>query len=214
VARRIGLFGGSFDPFHLGHRRVLEAALTLGGLDRIHVVPARISPHKADEPTATADERWLMAVLATLDEPRARVERWEIERAGPSYSIDTALRARREAGPEAEIVWIVGADQLPKLHAWHRIAELLAICRMGVVPRSDMAGERLAAAIAESLPAPLSERLFALPMEPIDLSATDLRLAAARGADLAERLPRLTALYVERYNLYSCPLRDPPRTPS
>lgn len=206
MATRIGLFGGSFDPFHLGHRRVLETALAAAALDRIHVIPARISPHKADEPTATADERWLMAVLGTLDEPRARVERWEIDRSGPSYSIETARFARGQYGEAVELYWIIGADQLAHLHEWRRIGELVTLCRFLVVPRSDLAGAQLDAAIARSLPDPA--RLQALPMDPVDIAGTALRLEAETGAGLTDRLPRLTALYVERYNLYACPQRD------
>lgn len=210
MSRRIGVFGGSFDPFHLAHLKVALTALEAGGLDHLHVVPARVSPHKQHVPPAPGEARYLMAVLGTLEEPRITVERWELERHGPSYAFDTVQTARSQAGPEAELYWIIGADNVTSLMRWHRAEELLAACRFMVVPREDLAGDALESCIARHLPPDLVERVRPLPMSPVDISSTAIRERVRAGKSVADILPRLTALYLERYNLYSAKVVDHP----
>src|SRR5689334_21437191 len=98
---RVALFGGTFDPIHLGHLAVATTALGCGLVDEVRFIPAGEPPHKAG-PRHSAEERWLMTVLATLSEPRFRVERWEIDRPGRSYAVDT-LREAKTALPGAEL---------------------------------------------------------------------------------------------------------------
>lgn len=199
---RLGLFGGSFDPFHLGHRLVAEVAMAEAGLNRLIVLPARVSPHKEDAPPAGAEERWLMCVLGTLDDPRLEVERWDLDREGPSYTYDTVRWAHDHFGPDTDLYWLIGADHVAQLMRWHRAAELLGLCRFLVVPRGAVHGTRLDRAIEEAIPEPLRARVRALPMEPIGISSTEIRSRAQEGERLADMLPRLTALYLERYNCY------------
>lgn len=210
MTRRVGIYGGSFDPFHLGHRQVAQVALDQGGLDHLHVVPARVSPHKQHVPPAPGEDRYVMAVLATLDEPRITVERWELERHGPSYAFDTVLHARACHGPEVELYWLMGADNVASLMRWHRATELIEACRFWVVPREGLAGDALEAAISHHLPEALAARVRPLAMPPIDLSSTALREHLQAGDRVADRLPRLTALYLERYNLYPAKTADHP----
>lgn len=199
---RIGLFGGSFDPFHMGHRLVAEVALAEVGLNRLIVLPARVSPHKLETPPASAEERWLMCVLGTLDDPRLEVARWDLDRAGPSYTYDTVRGARDHFGPDTDLYWLIGADNVRTLMRWHRAEELLELCRFLVVPRGALHGAALEAAIQEALPARYQARVQPLPMEPIGISSTEVRSRAQEGEGLADMLPRLTALYLERYNCY------------
>lgn len=199
---RLGLFGGSFDPFHLGHRLVAEVAMEEAGLNRLIILPARVSPHKQETPPASAEERWLMCVLGTLDEPRLEVARWELDREGPSYTYDTVAWARGHFGPDTDLYWLIGADNVAQLMRWHRAEELLGLCRFLVVPRGTLHGPALEEAIAEAIPRPQRERVRALPMEPIGISSTEIRSRAQEGERLEEMVPRLTALYLERYNCY------------
>lgn len=199
---RIGLFGGSFDPFHLGHRMVAEVALAEAGLNRLVVLPARLSPHKQETPPAGAEERWLMCVLGTLDDPRLAVERWDLDREGPSYTYDTVKWATGHYGPDIDLYWLIGADNVAKLMDWHRIDELLALCRFLVFPRGALHGPALEAALDAAIPADRRARVSALAMEPIGISSTEIRSRAREGERLAEVMPRLTALYLERYNCY------------
>ncbi len=199
---RIGLFGGSFDPFHLGHLMVAEVALAEAGLNRLIVLPARVSPHKQETPPAPAEERWLMSVLGTLEDPRIEVARWDLDREGPSYTYETVAWAHGHFGPETDLYWIIGADNVAQLMAWHRAAELLGLCRFLVVPRGILHGAALQAEIDRSLPASFRDRVRPLPMEPIGISSTEVRSRAREGDAFAAMLPRLTAQYLERYNCY------------
>lgn len=199
---RLGLFGGSFDPFHLGHRLVAEVAMAEAGLNRLIVLPARVSPHKQEKPPADPEDRWLMCVLGTLDDPRLEVARWDLDRAGPSYTYDTVSGARAHFGPDTDLYWLIGADNVETLMRWHRAEELLDLCRFLVVPRGALHGRALAHAIAEAIPERWRDRLQALSMEPIGISSTEVRSRAQEGERLEDVLPRLTALYLERYNCY------------
>lgn len=208
---KIGLLGGSFDPFHLGHRRVAEATLDQAKLDRLLIIPARVSPHKQHVPPASGEARYLMAILGTLDDPRMKVERWELEREGPSFAYDTVMTARAcAAGESAELFWIIGADNLASLMRWHRAKELLAACRFLVVPRSGLEGLRLEEEIARHLPPDLAPRVTPIAMAPVDISSTAIRDRLQAGDSVADQVPRLTALYLERYNLYSAKVADHP----
>lgn len=199
---RIGLYGGSFDPFHLGHRQVAEVALAEAKLDELVLLPARVSPHKQELPPVEGEQRWLMTILGTLDHPRMRVERWDLDRHGPSYTLDTVRQAREVYGTHAELFWLIGADHLEKLTEWYRIEEILEICAFLVVPREDCAGAALQEAMARALPSRYQDRLMALDMPPIDVSATEIRRRACEGESLEGLVSGLTALYLERYNLY------------
>lgn len=199
---RIGLFGGSFDPFHLGHRAVAEHALIEAELDELILLPARVSPHKQMEPPVPGEDRWVMTILGTLDHPLMRVERWDLERQGPSYSLDAVQRAREVYGMRSELFWIIGADHLPNLRDWYRLEEILETCAFLVVPREDCAGPTLREAMAEAVPTRYADRLIAMDMPPLDVSSTEIRRRACLGESMEGLVPRLTALYLERYNLY------------
>lgn len=211
---RIGLYGGSFDPFHLGHRAVAEVALAEAKLDELVLLPARISPHKQELPPVEGEQRWLMAILGTLDHPLMRVERWDLDRHGPSYTLDTVQLAREFYGTQAELFWLIGADHLEALREWYRIEAILEICSFLVVPREDCAGEALCTAMARALPSQYEDRLMALDMPPIDVSASEIRRRACGGESLEGLVPGLTALYLERYNLYrpASPMLPPQRS--
>ncbi|HEY9721124.1 MAG TPA: adenylyltransferase/cytidyltransferase family protein, partial [Oscillatoriaceae cyanobacterium] len=107
MPRRVALFGGTFDPIHLGHLAAARAALDSGVVDEVIFVPAGQPPHKPQGARADAASRWLMTVLATLDEPAFRVARWEFDRPGKSYAVDTLRMARAELG-DAELYWVIG----------------------------------------------------------------------------------------------------------
>lgn len=125
-ARRIALFGGTFDPVHLGHVHLAEAAKTALNLDEVRFIPCRISPHKEGTVPTPAADRLEMLRLATRDLPWAVVDDIETRRAGPSYSWQTA-EAMKQAFPHARLYWIMGTDQWDVLLDWAR-PERLAAC--------------------------------------------------------------------------------------
>lgn len=130
---RLGVFGGTFDPIHLGHLRAAENALEGLALDRVAFVPAATPPHRA-EPSSSALDRFAMTALATAGHPRFAVSDIELRRDGPSYTVDTVAGLRKES-PDAEVFVIVGSDTFPEMATWKEHERLLAMCTVAVVAR-------------------------------------------------------------------------------
>ncbi len=202
---RIALYGGTFDPFHLGHLSVVRALRDTGGMDEVLVIPTGRSPHKLGGELSPAEWRYWLCVLGTLEEPGIRVARWEIDRPPPSYAIETLEQAVQERGTAHDWWWVVGADQLPGLSSWHRIEGLLERLRFVVVPREPrLEVDRL----LEDVPEAWRSRFDVLAMPPVDVSATEIRRELEAGQPVADRVPRLTGLYLDRYH-GSLPLPGP-----
>ena len=147
---RIGIYGGTFDPVHVGHLILARDAVETLGLARMIFVPAAVSPHKLGRaPGASGADRLAMLHAAVADEPAFEVDALELDRPGPSYTFDTvaALRARL---PDAQLHYLIGADNVPELHTWHRADELRALARFVVFGRR--APDGTAATAAGALP--------------------------------------------------------------
>lgn len=130
----IGLFGGSFDPVHLGHLLVAQAACEEFELDRLHFIPAAQSPFKPDtQPTAPASRLRLLR-LALAGRPRFQLDLQELERGGVSYSVATARDYRRRF-PAARLYWLIGADHVPTLPQWREAGELAGLVEFLIIPR-------------------------------------------------------------------------------
>lgn len=198
---RVALFGGTFDPIHVGHLAVARSALGCGLVDSVRFVPAGNPPHKPDGPRHSADDRWCMAIIATLDEPRFRVERWEIDRPGRSYAIDTVRQARAELELAADaLYWVIGADAMALIHTWHQAEALLQETRFLVIGRDDLDEPALRKRLAEA-GGPMPTMTF-LEMPRVAVSSTDLRRRLAAGEPRPEGLSPDVATYIERYGLY------------
>ncbi|MDB6041252.1 MAG: nicotinate (nicotinamide) nucleotide adenylyltransferase [Verrucomicrobiales bacterium] len=134
MLKRIGLYGGSFDPVHLGHLLVAQAAREEWGLDRIFFIPAAQSPFKPDRQMAAAPTRLMLLHLALVGRTDTEVDPQEIIRGGISYTIDT-IRDYRSRFPQAELFFLVGADHVPLLPKWRDSAELGKMVQFLVIPR-------------------------------------------------------------------------------
>jgi nicotinate-nucleotide adenylyltransferase len=198
---RVGLFGGSFDPIHHGHLAVASCARAQADLSEVLFVPTRISPLKLGLPPVPDLDRWTMVVLATLSEPAYRAVRWDLEREGPSYTVETLRIARRELGESAELFWIIGADNLVSLPRWHDVAGIVAQAKLLVIPREDLHGQELVQAKL-ALPEALHARIELLEMEPVRVSSTEVRASLQAGRPVEGLVPGLTMAYIERYNLF------------
>jgi len=192
---RIGLFGGSFDPPHLGHRALAETALRTLALDELRWLPAGQPWQKSDRVLATAEHRMAMVALAIAGEPRFVLDDRELRRSGPSYTVDT-LRELQAERPGAALYLVIGQDQYVRLHTWFAWRELLAGVTLAVAARDG----RLAAPEGEIARTP--HRLELLPMPRVDVAATAIRHAAAAGADLAALVAPAVASYIARHRLY------------
>jgi nicotinate-nucleotide adenylyltransferase len=190
--RSIGLFGGSFDPVHHGHLIVARVAAETLRLDELRFVPAREQPFKRGRHLAPANARAEMLALAVAGETGLCVERAELERPGPSYTVDTleALRARE---PSAAFTLLLGADAAAELGAWHRAADLPGLARIVVFGR---AGTPVPAS-------PLVASVIEVPA--IAISATEIRRRAREGRSIRYWVPDAVAEYVARHRLYLDP---------
>ena len=181
---RVGVFGGTFDPVHVGHLAIANDALDELGLDRVYFVPARRSPLKQDGPIASAEDRLAMLIAATLGEPRFRVSPVELERGGPSFTVDTLESLRGEG----ELFLILGSDAYADFERWRepeRIRELATI---------------VLAARPGAPNAPAGVRMLDSPL--MDISARELRARAARGRSLRYLVPEAALRYIEEHRLY------------
>ncbi len=131
---KLGLFGGSFDPVHLGHLLVAQAACEEVGLDRLYFIPAAQSPFKPGSEPAPAAERARLLRLALAGQTRFEIDLQEVARGGVSYTIDT-VRDYARRFPGAELFWLIGADHVPTLPKWREAGALAAAVRFIVIPR-------------------------------------------------------------------------------
>ncbi len=190
---RVGMFGGAFDPPHIAHRALAEAALRQLQLDRLYVFPTGEAWHK-ERRLGPAEHRLAMARLAFEGLPGVVVDDRELRRAGPTYSIDT-LRELRAAHPQAELVLLMGEDQaagFTRWRAWDAIADL---ARLAVARRGDAAG-------LEALQALPGVRVAGLQLPAMDVSATDIRARLTAGQDTSELVDPRVAGYIADHSLY------------
>ncbi len=198
--RRIGLFGGSFDPVHQGHRALADAAMAQLGLDELRWVVAGQPWQKAGRELAAADDRLAMVAAAIADAPGQRVERLEIDRQGPSYTIDT-VRALQAAEPETSEWWLlIGQDQHANFCTWRDWRELLDRIGLAVVGRDGLAPQPPPALAA----VPHRWQMLSMPPHPASSTAIRARLAARASAQLLAPgwLSPGVADLIERRGLY------------
>jgi nicotinate-nucleotide adenylyltransferase len=183
---RVGVFGGTFDPVHVGHLAIANAALESVPLDRVLFVPARRAPLKERGPVADEEDRLRMLELAVAGEPRFSVSRVELDRAGPSYTVDTL----EELGGGGDLFLILGSDAMANLPRWKdadRIAELATL----TVAERPGAPERVGDAPIVRFDAPR-----------LDISSRELRARAARGLSLRYLVPEPVWRHIEARGLY------------
>ncbi len=198
---RIGLFGGSFDPVHHGHLLLAQDALEQLRLDRLFFIPAAINPHKLDAaPQAPPRLRLEMLREATRVQPLFSVDTLELEREGPSFTIDTvdAFHARF-AG--AQIFLLLGEDNLPKLHSWHQFERLRQLVSFVSFGRRAYAPEAAVPAVAPDKDLRL-ERL----VRKIDISSTEIRARVAKGLPIQYLVPESVRLLIQSHALYIQPV--------
>ena len=192
-ARRIGLFGGTFDPVHNAHVALARAALTELNLDQLRWIPAGQPWQKTREITAAVD-RVAMVAAAIEGEPRFVLDRIEVDRKGDSFTLDT-VRALQAAMPGAEWFLIIGADQYATLHTWRDWRDLLALVTLAVANRPG--------AMPPVDDAVLRHPHRAVPLPMLDISATDIRARIKCGQDISTRVPAAVARYIDLHRLYA-----------
>jgi nicotinate-nucleotide adenylyltransferase len=202
---RIGIFGGTFDPVHLGHLNLAEQCREQAGLDQVWFVPAARPPHKQDAPLTPFAQRVEMLALALAGHPAFRIEEMEKDRPGPSYTADTLAELRRRH-PDAELFLVLGSDCLPDLPGWRDPGRILDLATLLVVARPHWpvwSTEQLRAALGLAADRPVRLQVVQVPL--IDLSSTELRRRVAAGRSLRYLVPRAVECYIENHHLYRHP---------
>lgn len=197
------LFGGSFNPIHVGHLMVAEGALDALDVDRVVFVPAGSPPHKKGGDLAPAEDRLRMVELAVSDNPRIDVWDHEARGGGVGYTIETLRAWRKLSGAEGRTPFLVGADTVRDLATWHCVADLFEEALFVPFPRPGCALEapralwdvvppgEVEAMLARAVAAPL-----------VDVSASDIRRRVAEGRSLRYLTPDPVAEYIRRHGLY------------
>jgi nicotinate-nucleotide adenylyltransferase len=208
VAGSIGVFGGTFDPIHHAHLAVAQGAAEALGLERVVFVPAGRPPHKTDRPISAAADRLAMVELAIAGNERFSVDRLELERDGPSYTVDTleALDATRlRPGATPELTLLLSAEAFLDLAGWRKPRRILELARLAVAPRDGYPTAGVAF-MTEHFP-DLVDRVIFLDGPRIRLSASELRERAAAGRSLRYLVPDAVAAYIDDHALYRNPRR-------
>ncbi len=196
---RIGILGGTFNPPHIGHLVCAQEALVALELDRVVLMPVSAPPHKAIEADPGPEHRVAMCRAAVAGHPALGVSLAEIERGGPSYTVDT-LRALRARAPHDEHTWIMGGDQAHALPAWRDPEGVLALARLGVAERVGHRRADILARLGELAGAPDRVSFFDMPR--IDLSSSLLRRRVAAGGPIRYLVPDAVRAHIEQERLY------------
>ena len=191
---RIGVFGGTFDPPHVGHLIVARDVMAALALDRMIWIPAGLPPHKGDQGVSPSHVRLAMTRAAVRGEPAFEVSDAEVRRPGPSYTVDT-LRELKGAYPDAQIHLVVGADQLDAFHTWHEPHEIAELAQLAVMDR-----EGLEAAILDP---GVDVDWDLVPVTRIDISSTDVRYRMANGHPVRHLVPEAVRRIIEDQGLYA-----------
>jgi nicotinate-nucleotide adenylyltransferase len=196
----IGVLGGTFDPIHMGHLKVAEEARDRLNLAQTLFMPAGQPWLKLNNAISPAQHRLEMVRLALADKPYFKLSTMEIERAGPTYTVDTIAELQAQLGAGDEIFFILGWDNLTQFPQWHQPARLIKMCRLVAVPRVDYPVPDLDS--LEVVLAGLSQRVILLDEPRIDISASEIRRRVARGLSIHHLVPQPVERYIIEHRLY------------
>ncbi|HUT31229.1 MAG TPA: nicotinate (nicotinamide) nucleotide adenylyltransferase [Sedimentisphaerales bacterium] len=201
--RKIALFGGTFDPIHLGHTAVAGAALEHIRGDKLVFIPAKCSPLKQTLPEAGDDDRLSMIALAIESNSKFELSDCELKKPQPSYTLETVRRFKVEYGVDASIYWLIGADALDDLPHWYRVADLIDECNVAAMFRAGCAPPdfaKFAPLWGPERVEKLRRNIVSTPL--IDISSTEIRKRLAAGADVGDMLHPAVADYIRQRGLY------------
>jgi len=201
--RTIALFGGTFDPIHLGHTGVAQAAAAQIGAERVIFIPAKCSPLKRFSPHAGDTDRLAMITLAIVGRNDFAASDCELKRPAPSYTLDTVRLFKREYGPQISIHWLLGADSVEDLVHWYKVRELIDECSLTTMQRAGYAPpdfEPFVPMWGRQRVAKLKRNVVQTPL--INVSSTEVRRRLATGEDVRGMLHPDVIEYIRRHNLY------------
>lgn len=196
---KIGVFGGTFDPIHIGHLILAEEAWFQLKLDRVYMVPAGDPPHKQDRRLTPVEDRIAMCRLATADIDYITISRIDADRPGPHYTSDMVRLVGQAAGEDAEIYFLMGMDSLRDLPRWHEAAWLVENCRLVALSRHDVTldWEKLEA----ELPG-VREQVIILDMPELEIASNAIQRRVRNGQTIRHQVPRAVEEYIYIKQLY------------
>jgi nicotinate-nucleotide adenylyltransferase len=203
VKRKIILFGGTFDPIHIGHTTVAADAARQIGAEKIIFIPAKHSPLKGSFPKASGSDRLKMITLATAEDARFEVSDCELNRFKPSYTLETVRDFQHHFGDDTSIYWLMGADGVDELPFWYKITELLDECELSVMYRGGCEAPdfgKFETLWGKERIEKLQRNIIQTPL--IDISSTLIRNKLASGLDVTGMLAPSVADYIRKYKLY------------
>ncbi|MGJ8522131.1 putative nicotinate-nucleotide adenylyltransferase [Carnimonas sp. R-84981] len=210
--RRVAMFGGTFDPIHIGHLRSAVELREVLGIDHLHMIVNRLPPHR-ETPGISAADRLAMVKAGVGDTPGLIVDAREVEREGPSWSLLTLKSLREEYGADARLVMAIGMDSYQHLDQWHQVEALFEVAHVVVIdrPGSDFTPSQPLLELVEPHRVDSLEALFSAPNgyfmqvalpSPVDVSATDLRRRVAEGRSIRYLVPDRVEQLITQQHFY------------
>jgi nicotinate-nucleotide adenylyltransferase len=207
--KRIALFGGTFDPIHLGHTLVAAEALKKIAVEKVVFIPAKRSPLKGFFPQASDHDRLEMAALAIADNQKFELSDYELKRHAPSYTLETINRFKDYYGPATVIHWLVGADSVDELPYWHKIMELIDACKISTMYRAGYEKpdfDKFEPILGRKRVKKLQRNIIATSL--IDISSTEIRKRLAKGLGVTNMLHPAVIDYIRNRGLYGSKLNS------
>ncbi len=203
VNRKTALFGGTFDPIHLGHTEVASCAARRIGAENTIFIPARFSPLKMLSPAAPAVGRFEMIKLAIAGKSDFEVSDYELSKEGNNYTIETVRHFKEDCGPDAEIYWLAGADTMDELEHWYKVVELIDECNLCVMYRAGCEKPnftRFEKVWGAGRVKKLQSNIIETPL--INISSSEIRSRIAAGKDVSNLVCPAVGEYIKKHGLY------------
>jgi len=199
---RIGVLGGTFDPIHYGHLAAAEEARVRVNLEKVLFVVAGVPPHKQDEDVTPVEHRLAMVRLGIASNPHFGISRVDVERPGPSYTVDTISILQEQWGPEVELFFVMGLDSLVEVPTWHQPQRLIRLCRFVAVSRPGFEVDMRQ--LEDSVPG-ISSRVEIIDMPEVEISSSDLQRRVHEGLPIKYQVPEEVESYISKFRLYEPP---------
>jgi len=197
----IGIMGGTFDPIHFGHLRAAEEVRQGFGLERVIFVPSGRPPHKQASEVTPPEHRYLMTLLATVDNPHFAVSRTEIDRTGNSYTLDTLRELRKEYGADTVFYFITGLDAILSVRSWAHWEDLFSLTDFVAVTRPGYSIRGLSE-LEKALGPDKSAKIHTFPVTLLAIASTDIRKRVREGKSIRYLVPECVDEYIRKEALY------------
>jgi len=197
--QRIGVIGGTFDPIHYGHLAAAEEARVRVNLEKVLFAVAGLPPHKLDEEVTPVEHRLAMVQLGIFSNPDFELSRVDVDRSGPSYTVDTISILQEQWGQGTEMFFILGLDSLVEVPTWHEPERLIQLCHLVAVARPGFEVDMRQ--LEDSVPG-ISSRVEIIGMPEVDISSSDLQRRVREGLPIRYQVPEEVERYIREHRLY------------